>query len=376
MINNKKKVLHMLSSLNAGGAETNLLALMAHFDSDVYEHAVAYGGENGALEPEFRSAGIKLIQLSPVPLGVGAFFKYKDILSRIKQFSPDIIHSHLDLTNVFGLLAKKSFGSHLVIHFHGLGMIPHKLLPNRPFKHRLWNVIARSYKKCDKAIAICTFQIPFLLDLGFKKEQIDLIPNGINFDSDEPISVPAHEGYKFVNVGRFQPQKDHRMLVDAFKGVVKKVPSAKLILVGDGQLRSSIEEQVLSLGLENSVEFLGVRRDIPEILANSDCFVLGSRWELHPITILEAMRTGLPVIASDVGGISDTVDDGNTGLLIEAENTSSLESAMIELALDVERGKNMGANGLKRVKKHFNNAIVAQQIEQVYRDVLSDSRAS
>lgn len=371
-MNTKQKVLHLMTSLGAGGAETNLLALLGHFDRDKFEHAVAYGGENGPLESEFKSRDIKLIRIAEEPLGVRSLFKMRKMISRIKQYSPDIIHSHLDLTNVIGLMAKKSMDCQLVIHFHGLGMIPHHLLPNRPFKHRMWNLAAKKYNRCDKAIAICNFQLPFLKDLGFTEKQIAMIPNGISLDKPVPKAKGLSGEYSFVNVGRFQPQKDHAMLIDAFQKVVEVVADCKLVLVGDGELRETITEKVKSMGLANNVEFLGVRRDIPDILANNNCFVLGSRWELHPITILEAMRAGLPVIASDVGGIADTVDDGNTGLLIEAENTESLANAMIKLAKNPEQGVIMGQNGEKRVQEYFNNELVARQIESVYQDVLGE----
>jgi len=368
----KQKVLHLLTSLNAGGAETNLLALLNHFDRDKFEHAVAFGGGGGALEKELSALGVELIQLSPRPLGMRSVMSNRAIVSKIKDYAPDIIHSHLDLVNIFGLLAKKKTACKLILHFHGLGMVPHHLLPNRPFKHRLWNLIAKFYKYCDKALAICNFQLPFLKDLGFDQQQIVMVPNGISLNVALPETTGSTEGYSFVNVGRFQPQKDHKMLIDAFSEVVKQVPDSRLLLVGDGPLRAEIEAQVHTLELDNNVEFLGVRRDIPDILAVNDCFVLGSRWELHPITILEAMRAGLPVIASDVGGVADTVVDGKTGYLTEAENLQSLTDAMLKLAKDRDMGRRMGSLGRDRVKESFNNEKVAMQIEQVYDSVLKN----
>jgi len=366
----KQKILHLLTSLEAGGAETNLLALLRNFDKDKFVHAVAYGGQGGVLEKEFLELGVNLIRIYPKSLNISSLFHIKKIVHEVKCFSPDIIHTHLDLPNIIGLISSKILKCYLIIHFHGLAMVPHKLLPDRPMlRSKLWNFVSRFYKYCDKAIAICEYQRPFLLRIGFKNKQIKLISNGVNLDV-----VPSknlNENYTFVNIGRFHPDKNHSILIDAFRDVLLKIPSAKLNLVGDGGLLQSMKEKVENLGIGDNVKFLGLRRDIPVILSNSDCFVLSSRWELQPITILEAMRAGLPVISSNVGGISDTVENERTGLLVEPGNRQALTSAMIDMASNIEQSNIMGANGEERVKQHFNNKNIAHEIEDVYEDILS-----
>jgi glycosyltransferase involved in cell wall biosynthesis len=364
------KILHLLSSLAPGGAETNLLSLLPHFDETRYEHAVAFGG-GGELEKDFQRAGVRLVKLSQKPISLKSALEAPAILKVIKDYSPAIIHSHLDGPNIIGLMAKWVLKCKLVLHFHGFGIIPRKNLPGRAMNHYLWNGIAHIYRYCNHAIAICTFQLPFLKTLGFTNGKIALIPNGINYDDILlGMDKDKHDYYRFVNVARFFPQKDHDLLMRAFYSIVHEVPCARLVLVGDGPLRPDIEKQAKALGIDDKVTFLGVRKDIPQILADCDCFVLPSLWELHPITILEAMRAGLPVIASDVGGVADTVADGVSGFLVKAGDEQSLTKAMIRLASEPELGRRMGTEGFRMVKEQFSNSLVAQKIESAYRTVL------
>lgn len=363
------RILHLLTTPYAGGAETNLLALLNHFDRNRFEHAVAFGG-NGPLAAEFEQAGVPLIRLSERPLCMRSVLEIPAMVRRIRAYGPDVIHSHLDLPNLVALAVKRALGCKLVLHFHGLAIIPRSNLPGRDSKHLFWNVMARFYRYCDKAIAICTFELPFLEKLGMRREQIALIPNGISLEGKQPAKATPDGHYRFVNVGRFFPQKDHALLVRAFAEVSRKLPQARLLLIGDGPLRPEVERQVQEMGLGEKVGFLGIRRDIPDILARCDCFVLNSRWELHPITILEAMRAELPVIASDVGGVADTVADGVTGLLVRFGDQCGLTEAMFALAMEPARGVAMGMAGEKRVAEHFSNALVVRKIESVYEDVL------
>lgn len=366
------RVLHLLTSLAPGGAETNLLALLPHFDRERFEHGVAFGG-GGALEKEFARVGVPLVRLSPQPLCLRSLLKMPPILKRIEEFAPNIIHSHLDLANLIGLATQHKLKCRLVLHFHGQGIIPRRLLPGRDLSQCLWNGMARFYRHCDRAIAICSYQLPFLDKLGMRGEQVALIPNGITLGGLSKAARPQYDGYRFVSVASFGQAKNHELLVRAFHRVSSELPQAHLALVGDGPLRSVVEQQVSALGLWDQITFMGVRRDVPDILASSHCFVLSSRWELQPITILEAMRAGLPVISTEVGGVADTVADGVSGLLVKPGDEAGLARAMLALATQPERGLAMGESGLRLARERFSNALVAKKIEAEYVSVLREA---
>lgn len=363
------RVLHLLPALAPGGAETNLLALLRHFDHERFEHAVGFGG-GGVLETEFSRTGVQLLRLWPGVIDLRSLLALPAMLKRIAGYAPDLIHSHLDVTNLLGLAAKHRLKCGLVIHLHGFSIVPQKEWPGRGPNYLIWGLLNRTFRFCDRAIAICSYQLPFLDRSGIPGAQVALIPNGITLEGAPRATNKPNGAYQFVHVARFDPQKDHDLLVKAFQRVSRELPQARLVLVGDGPLRAAVEQQVEALNLADKVTFLGVRRDVPEILAASHCFVLSSAWELHPITILEAMRAGLPVIATAVAGVVDTVADGRSGLLVKPGDEAGLADAMLDLATYPERGFAMGASGLRLAKEKFSNALVAKKIEAEYLAVL------
>lgn len=363
------RILHLITSLAPGGAETNLLALLNHFDQDRFQHAVAFGG-GGLLEKEYARVGIPLGRLLPQPRSDGSKQQIPSMLVWVKKYAPDLIHSHLDLPNVLGLAAKHMLKCRLVLHFHGNGIVPPQELPGRSKNHWVRYLVNRAYRTCDRGIAVCSAQLPFLFRLGMRQDQIALIPNGITLAKGFKMKGPDLEGYRFVNVANFSPFKNHELLIKAFHWVSRKLPQVRLDLVGEGPLRPALEHQVRLLNLQEKVSLRGVRLDVPDILASSHCFVLSSRWELHPITILEAMRAGLPVIATKVGGVTDTVADGISGMLVDSGDEAALARAMLTLATRPELGLAMGDRGLRLVQERFDNQMVAKRIEAEYLDIL------
>lgn len=369
------KVLHLLTSLGPGGAETNLLALMKHFDSDRFEHAVAFGG-GGVLQDEFSKSGVKLIPLSSKPISIRSLLNIPKMIRLISLYSPDVIHSHLDWANVVGLVAKCILNTKLVLHFHGLGIVPKHKLPGRTKMHWVIYSIAHVYRYCDKAIAICDYQLPFLKALNIQEDKLSMIPNGINIENDVHLSIDGNlnKQYTFINVARFSMEKNHKLLINAFSRICKEIDNVKLQLVGDGPLRQEIEAHVSQKGINNYVEILGVRRDVHKLLNESDCFVLSSNWELHPITILEAMRSNLPVIATDVGGVSCTVANNTSGILVKPENEDELFRAMFYLATNIQTGHEMGIRGGNILRASYLNEMVSKKVESIYLTLVGASQ--
>ena len=376
-MSNKKKprVLHILSSLKAGGAETNLLSLMQYFDQEKFEHAVAYGGEGGELEEEFSSLNINLIKLSDRQLSLRGLIKITGIIGKIVDYKPDIIHAHLDIPNVYGLLAGYVTGAKVILHFHGFGILYKELAGFSKLDKLIWWMLSRSYRYCDCAFSICDFQLPYLKRAGIAKQKIRKIKNGITIEQKNGLPMALDElkhdnAYCFVNVARFHKQKNHEILIMAFSDVVKHYPNAYLVLAGDGPLYSKIEKRVNELGLQDKVSLLGMRRDIPNILASCNCFVQASGWELSPITLLEAMLAKMPVIATNVGGVSEIVTDQESGLLIDTNNITSLTEAMIYMATHSQHADKMGTCGYEKVVNELSNSGVAKNIEDVYMDIV------
>jgi glycosyltransferase involved in cell wall biosynthesis len=156
-----------------------------------------------------------------------------------------------------------------------------------------------------------------------------------------------------VIVARLFPEKNHRLLLAAFAEVAARVPEAKLLIVGDGMEQAAIEAVVAKLELGPRVRMLGVRRDIPLILAGADVFVLSSDREGLPIAVLEAMAAGLPVIATSVGDLPLVVRDGQTGVLVPRRDVGKLAGAMARLLGNTEESARMGRSGPELVEAGY-----------------------
>ena len=170
-------------------------------------------------------------------------------------------------------------------------------------------------------------------------------------------------------IARFGPQKDHRTLLRALGGLQEQ--SWRLDLLGDGPLLREMEALAAALGIADRIRFMGQRMDVDQILAASQGFLLVTNWEGFPLSILEAMRAGLPVIASAVGGVSESVLDGDTGYLIPKGDVERLRKRIAELVSDPALRSRLGARGRQHYEQHFTLESAVSKTLAVYQDVLS-----
>jgi glycosyltransferase involved in cell wall biosynthesis len=168
-------------------------------------------------------------------------------------------------------------------------------------------------------------------------------------------------------VARFIEGKDHDLLLRAFARIPK---GPRLRLVGDGPTRATVESLAHELGIQEQVDFLGNRDDVASLLATSDVFVLASRSEMLPISILEAMRAGLPVIASDVGGVGEAIAHNENGFLVPSGSVSALAQALTDLTNDHAIRLRMGQAGRQRFTRQFLSSSMQERTRRIYWDVL------
>jgi glycosyltransferase involved in cell wall biosynthesis len=173
-------------------------------------------------------------------------------------------------------------------------------------------------------------------------------------------------GFLICHIARFDPIKGQKDLLLAFRHVVKTVPDARLLMVGDGQMRRDLQNLVQELQLREHVFFLGFRQDIQSLLSISDCFVLSSFSEGLPLSVLEAMVAGVPVVATRVGGLDEIIEDGTDGLLVPSRNPDRLAEAILSIRRDPEHAKKMGRNGREKVSGCFSAETMVEAVEDVY----------
>ena len=204
------------------------------------------------------------------------------------------------------------------------------------------------------------------------------IPNGINLteylapaNQQERAVQDKDSDLTVVTVAGLNNQKGHEYLVRAIPSIVAEFAQVRFVFVGEGHLRSSLENLATSLGIENKVEFAGWRTDVPAILRRSDLFVLPSLFEGLPLSLIEAMASGKAVVATDVDGTHDVVIDGATGFLVPPKDPAALSQRIAELLADSKMRERFGQAGKERVFASFSDSRMTREYSELYESALA-----
>lgn len=288
----------------------------------------------------------------------------------IKKLNPDLISAHSSKIGFLGRLVSHSLGIPTIFTAHGwafrdgVGFFQHHL-----FK-RLENLAAQ---KSDKLICVSEFDRRMGLKyLNVPSDRFITIHNGMPDIVSDFHANPTGSGLvNIIKIARFDQPKDHIQLLDA----LKSLSGYHLHLVGDGPLMEESQEFAASKGMKDRVTFHGPREDIAELLSQAQIFTLISNLEGFPRSTLEAMRAGLPVVVSDVGGAAEAIEEGVTGYAVPKGNVDFLREKLHLLILDPQLRQRMGTAARKRYETHFTFDQMFEKTCQIYREVLSD-RAS
>lgn len=210
--------------------------------------------------------------------------------------------------------------------------------------------------------------------------RIKVIPNGVDVrryrrarerrDARRELSLPDSCSHVLAIVGRLEEQKGHRFLLDAIQHLRGTFPGVCVLVAGDGSLRADLQEKAQTLGIERHVRFLGHCGNIQSVLDASDVFVLSSLWEALPFALLEAMASGLPIVATAVAGVPELVLHGETGFLVQPADPTGLASALRTLMASEELRASMGMAGQERVEREFSQRSMLAKTEETYRELL------
>jgi glycosyltransferase involved in cell wall biosynthesis len=227
----------------------------------------------------------------------------------------------------------------------------------------------QAYRCATKIVANSPAARDALLNDGIPPQSVAVIANGVEAGpaasrrSDRPRRT-------IITVANLRPEKNHELLLRAAVELVRRFPDLRLQLVGDGPQRAALAALAETLGLERHVEFLGHREDVPRLLAAADVFVLPSRSEALPNSVLEAMAAGLPVVAGAVGGLADVIEDGRTGALVGVDDPSALAAAVQRIIEHPLVGDTLGANAREAVIGRYSFERMATEFEALYRSQL------
>ncbi|MGI9628431.1 MAG: glycosyltransferase [Longimicrobiales bacterium] len=307
-----------------------------------------------------------------------------NVTQRIRQdFRFQLIHSkRLYPTTAGAIAAAQTAGVPLVGGAAGSDVHTH------PLRGTPWADVTReAISGSDQVISVSKGLARQIVEIGKPKREVVVVYNGVDADAFSPpadqvatrreLGLPE-QGIGLCFVGRTVLAKGLHELLDAFGRVVANYPSAWLAVVGDGPDRLEVEQRAEELGLAERVFFPGAKSnaDVPAWLQAADVFVLPSHNEGLPNVVLEAMAVGLPVIATDVGGTAEAVDEGATGFLTMPKDTDALTEVALRLVGDSSLRQSMGSAGRQRVLEHFTWDRSAASLETVYRSVTEAYRKS
>jgi len=353
-----------------GGAQIHVRDLTTAARDLGHEPSVIAGG-SGPFTDSLRAKGIPTYSLPHLVAPIRPLADFRalgEIHTTLEKIRPDLLSTHSSKAGVLGRLAGRSLEIPVIFTAHGWAFTPG--VPK--LRAALYQRIERmAGGLASRIITVSEFDRGLALSRGIAGEkQIVTVHNGM---PDIPAERRAHPGrspVRLVMIARFEHQKDHRTLLHALGGL-RQYPW-ELDLIGDGPLKPEITALGVTLGFHDRIRFIGQVLDVEARLAEAQAFLLISNWEGFPRSILEAMRAGLPVVASAVGGISESVHDGECGFLVQRGDVDGLRSRIEQLLLDPGLRERMGANGRNLYERDFTLARTVENTLAVYRGVLED----
>lgn len=349
-----------------GGAQVHVKDLATALQADQHK-VLVLTGEQGVYNQDLTEAGIESVacqylQKQISPISDGKSLRY--LLHIINLFKPDLIAAHSSKTGILGRLASKITKVPCVFTAHGWSFTTGIPQPNRTIYRWLEKLTA---PLAGKIICVSEYDRKIGLKAKMSVEQLVTVHNGMKDVAVKLMANPAQaKPIKIAMIARFDRQKDHPTLIEAFKDL-----NAQLILVGDGPSLEQTRNRVEELGMGDRVSFLGFRQDIAEILAEVQIYTLISNWEGLPCTIIEAMRAGLPVVASDVGGVKEIVLDEQTGYVVPRGDVVALKQKLSYLLNNEQARISMGIMGRQKYESQLTFGHMYDKTISVYQTAIA-----
>lgn len=361
------RVLHVIEAMDCGGGESMVVEHVRHAGPGVEVMVCALNRGGPALEAA-RAAGARTLVLQ----GCGRLERIGRLAAFIREEAVTVVNGHNPVGGLAAALAARLAGVRAVlrtehsIHYAGRHSAAWPVLER----------IATALTTC--VVCVCeTVRASHVTRFPRVARRFVTVCNGI---SAAPALLPraqARAALGFgpqervvLTVGSLTPQKAQHVLLEAFAQVSADVPGSRLLIAGDGPLRSMLEARRDALGLAESVRFLGAREDVTDLLVAADVFTLSSRREGLPVTVLEAMRAGRAVVITRAGGCAEAVTEGISGALVPVGDAAALGAALGAVLADPERCVRQGEAGRERWAREFTAERMVLETERLYEKVL------
>jgi glycosyltransferase involved in cell wall biosynthesis len=367
---NMKKInlLHLITELEPGGAENLLLNIVRKLDKKKFNLKVGYVYGSGTLAEEIRKAGVGVFDLSRKgKLDPLLLFKLFFLMRKEKI---EIVHTHLVHASIAGRIVAKLAGVKAIITTRHYAY-DHK-------EKSLVNWIERKTATFNNnCIAISNAVKEYMVNREkYNPQKITVIYNGINLSlfHSETLEIISKKdgGFLIGSVGRLHPSKGYDTLLKSVPQVLKEFPSVRLIIIGDGIQKKYLEGLCSELGIAKHVTFIGRKppTEVIGLLTNIDLFVLASNWEGFGLVLIEAMALSKPIVATNVGGVTEIVKDGETGFLVPPGQPEMLSDRIIQLLKDKPLAKRMGIKAREEVEQKFSLKVMVDKLDRFYQELL------
>lgn len=378
--------MRVIARLNVGGPAIHVTNLNAGLDPACFESVLVSGTENpgeGSMAYYAASRGVHPVI---VPEIVGeATFKPRDfkalgtLVGLMRRERPQIVHTHTAKAGFVGRVAGRLAGVPIVIHtYHG-----HVL--NGYYSPRKTQMLRRMEQGLalgtDHLVAVSEQVKRDLVSYGVAAgDKVSVIPLGFDL---APFAASARLRGQFRSefglgtrplvgiVGRLFPIKNHHLFLEAAARIAQGEPEARFVIVGDGTLRGELEARARALGIAEHVVWTGWRQDTPAIYADLDVLVVSSDNEGTPVSAIEAMASGKPVVATRVGGLPDLIEDGVTGYLVPARDAAALANAVVGVLRNPRDAACMGERAQRVAVERFAEKRLVAETEALYRKLLA-----
>jgi len=361
-------ILFLTTHLNTGGISIYIKTLAREFRQR--GHRIFIVSSGGDMEDEIARIGVEHFifnirtksEISPK-----IYLALKKLNRLIKEKNIEIIHAQTRVTQVMGTLAAKMTGRVFLSTCHGY------------FKPRLVRRIFPCWGKTVIAISEPVVQ-HLTKDFKINKQRIALISNGLDIRDfpiiDDNTRQQRHREFDLNDspvigiIARLSEVKGHSILIKAMNLIIQKFPKAVLLIIGQGNMENSLKQMVGELNLQNNVRFLPIVNQTSAVLGLMDIFVMPSLQEGLGLAVMEAQASGLPVVASRVGGLPSLIEDGKTGLLVRPNDSQELAVAIVKLLKDPAKAKALGLSARKFIEKEFSSIKMAEDTLRVYQHLL------
>jgi glycosyltransferase involved in cell wall biosynthesis len=352
-----------------GGVQIHIKDLAAAAQSEGHDVTVLAGG-TGPFIDLLRAQGTPTVVLRHLTVPIKPledFRAYREMRAILSDLRPDLIALHSAKASVLGRLAARSLRIPTILTAHGWTFTPGFPRLQGAVYRRIERLVGPLTKRI---IAVSEFDRRLALEAGIAgAERIVTVHNGIPDVPPQFRADPSRGPARLVMLARFSPQKDHATLLNALAGLQHL--AWELDLIGDGPLIGQVKSLAASLKLDGRIRFLGQRMDVESLLARAQISILATNWEGFPLSILESMRAGLPVIASSVGGVEEAILEGETGYLVPRGDVSALRDRVRTLVEAPDLRIRMGKQARARYEQHFSLAMAVRKTLEVYGQVVA-----